>query len=520
MREVIKDRETGGNLEGFIHQLRQKGVMLWMEKGGLRYRAPKGVLTSGELQALSVANGQIASILGCNAHSPDQAIAAARSVDVFRAPLSFTQLEHWHGRRRYGGRPIRHIASAFRLQGPLRIGSLKESIQAVGRRHHALCTRIVLAEHIHPVQEVADRYCPVLEVIQLGSVPEDERQTEVERQIRRAILDADNYAESPLFKPVLLVIAECEHVLILAMDHMIADLASLYLVSEEIFTAYSQLLSGNPIDLPPVAVQFTDHATRLRARSPGLLMKARKRLHSVGRTRFPEDVTMSAPTHRTDLESFRCVFNKDLCDELRTWARRHGTTLAMATLTAYAAVVLRWCGVTETVISFMTNGRSCAELERTIGYLAFAIYIRVAIENASSFVDLLRSVTEEYCRGGDEADFGCAIAQEERPEFTRSTAVNWLPTGCAITGTLSRNATPLSWSSVDFSNPVLETVTEFDQEPLISFTEGEGILVAEMTYARQRFSERRIARLMMNFRRVVETMVRTPTKRVAEIEMK
>lgn len=511
---------TAGNLQALIHQLRRKGVTLWMQDSRLRYRAPRGVLTAEERRALSGADAQIVSLLDCHARSPYPGESTHRSAGARRAPLSFTQLEHLTYRQRYGGRPIRHIASVFRLQGPLRVELLRDCILVVERRHDALRTRIVRGDGNSPVQEIADRYCADLEVIPLWAVPAPRIEARIEQEIQRAILDATDYAASPLFKAVVLAVGTEEHLLVLALDHMISDLASLHLLSGEIFTAYAQMHEGLPIDLPSVAVQLPDHASRLRARSLAMLTRAQRRLGHLGRTRFPDDVLGRMSERQAEFGSVRFVINRESADELRTWARRHGTTVVIATLTAYAALVLRWCGVMETVIRFTTDGRTSSALEHTVGYLAFNVYIRAAIEERSTFLDLLRLVIEEYCRSRDEADFGYAAAQTPPGAFTCNTAVNWLPGGCGISGTLVPG-TELSLfrSPLAFANMPLELASECDHEPLVGIAEQDGCIVGQIAYTRRHVSDHSMERFATNMRSFMEVMVRTPTRPVRGVEL-
>lgn len=520
MREIGNDRAIIGDLEGFINDLHRKGVMLWTEQAGLRYRAPKGALTSEERQALSSANEEIALLLErYHSHPGSNGIVSRRSR---RAPLSFTQLEHWRDRLRYGGRPIRHIASEFHLCGPVRIELLKESVAIVGRRHDALRTRIVSCERMRVAQEVDEKYCPELEVIPLGQVPESRRSAEGDAQIRRAILDAHDYTVSPLFKAVLLSISPTESILLLAMDHIVSDLASLNILCEEIFTAYAQLLEAGNVDLPRVAIQFPDYATRLRAEPEEELARAVRRLETIGRTRFPKG---SPENFSSDHKGFGVALfeiNQSLETELRSWAKRQGTTIVIATLAAYTALVLRWCEVRETVVQFMTDGRSTAELGRTIGFLAFPVYVRAALESHSTFIDFLEMITEEYCRARDEADFGYASAAAERPDFTLSTGVNWLPERSAVGGNSLGPGIAVTRlrSPVELANILLQQVDDYDQEPVVAIWERDNALSGQVTYVRNRVSESKMTAFARNIVGFVTAMVRTPTRRIMDLELK
>jgi hypothetical protein len=517
MSTVSYDRSSDESLERLIRQLGQRGVLLWVEGNVLRYRAPKGALTPEERTALSQARGEIVSILARDS-PPGVATAIGRHPGTCRAPLSFTQLDRWHTSQEFGGRVVRQVALATRLQGPLRVDLLKESIAAVERRHDALRVRIVL-EGARPMQEVV-RHCSELEVIQLSAIPSTQRSAEIQRQIERAIVDGNDYATTPLFKAVLLAIEESEHALVLALDHIISDFVSSSILLEEILTAYAQLLNGDAVDLPSIATQYPDYAARLNAQSEDSFTGPVRRLNHIPRTRFPNDGCVHPSGVETDWDLVRFVISGELRDALRAWAKDHGSTIVLTTLTAYAGLVLRWCKVEETVIQFMIDGRTIDGLERTIGYFAFPLYVRVALDDESTFLDLLRRTTEEYCRAIDEADSGWAIAQVPVPEFTRNTGINWLP-GVRATGGVVAACSPaaLVWAPMEFSYPPLQ-LFESDHEPGVSFQEREEVIVGHVGYRRSRISRATMERFAANIVAFMTALLETPTARVADLDLR
>lgn len=497
------------DVEKFIRQLYRKGVDLWAEEGTLRYRAPKGALGDEDRQTLRYAKRAIIS------HLERHSRASGRRTTVRRAPLSFTQLAHW--RRELGGRPVRSVALATRLQGRLRLESLEEAVNETCRRHEALRTRIMIPDESSLWQEVCASPCAEMEVIRLSAIPQARRALEIERQTERLILEPDDYAVSPLFKAGLICTDESERILVLTLDHMISDFVSANILRDEILAAYRQLLEGRSISLPPVSVQFPDHCARLRAEPAAELERSRQRLDSVGRTRFPEEPQTRSRDLRTGWGVVRFRIDQSLRHALRAWAQAHGTTIVMAALAGYAALVMRWCATRETVIGFMIDGRVSEELERTIGYLAFPLHIRVKLEEGSTFIDILRQVIEDYCRAYDEADFGYASAQVPSPEYTRNTVFNWLPPGETGAGT-SGSEEPLTCTPLEFSNPVFKLM-ESDHEPCVLFSEAEDGISGSLSYPRSRFNDRSMERFAINITEIMKSLLSTPTSRVLDVDV-
>src|SRR5689334_20659913 len=87
--------------------------------------------------------------------SPQSPVAQRETLPRGHAPLSFTQLSHWHLGALAERRSVRQIVSATQLQGRLNAQALQRSLDELVRRHEALRTRIVLREGV-PLQEVLE----------------------------------------------------------------------------------------------------------------------------------------------------------------------------------------------------------------------------------------------------------------------------------------------------------------------------------------------------------------------------
>lgn len=507
---------AGGDLREFIARLRRNGVALWMENDVLRFRAPKGLLTADDIDALRRSNESAALQLR-EAIALGGPLAPGMSPS-HRVPLSFSQLAHWNLRCRAGGRPIRQVAAAMSLRGALSVETLEWSVAQMIGRHDALRTRIVVVDGV-PQQEIGTTDHSRLELISLTSVPEFLRQAEVQRHIRQAILEPVDYASSPLFRAVLLKVHDDEHVFILALDHIISDGYSLKLLFEEILLAYGLRLQGAPVELPAVETQFADYAARQRAQERGWLEGRKAQLPTCGRTRFPFDSALHGERNLRGWGIARDRIDAALWNALRAWAKVNRTTPVMAILTAYAALILRWCNVPGTVVQFMSDGRHTRDVEHTVGYLAFPLYINVALNAQTSFVELLRMVTAEYCRACDQPDFFCAHAQVPSPEFTHNTTFNWLPSleiNAASMPDGSRDG--LNCSVIAFEHPLLDSHV-LDQEPSVAFSEDGVGLNVEVGYQRSRFSAATMERFARQVVAFTAAMVKGPASCIKDVEL-
>lgn len=495
-----------------VQALRCKGVHLWMENGTLRYRARKGLVTAKDIAILRRADSALLSLLlerdGTSRFEP----CLLRRMCAERAPLAFSQLAHWCVRTQAGGRPVRQVASATYLRGRLDETALKEALAVVVSRHESLRTQIVIRDE-DLMQEVVGSRCR-LQVYDLGTIRACDRAIEIQRQIASAMLEVADYARDPLFQPVLLRFARDEHIVILALDHMVSDGASLSILLDELLVAHTQLVEGHSVSLPVVEMQLSDYAYWQRAVLAGGLKRQAAAQDGWRRTSFPE-----VPAgQRRGWQVIRFIIDSRRKELLQELARRSGTSLVMMVLTVYVAFVLRQCEVSETIIQVMFDGRTNRSVENTIGYLAFPLYLNISFDGRGRFRDLLEVVTAEYCKACERPDFYYSYAQHPCPEFTRNTCFNWLPRREGSARLRAAGAASLTYSPVTFENPFLETL-DWDAEPWAGLHDAIDMVVVEVGFPRQRFSHPTMERLTANFNAFVDAIMTTPAACIREVPM-
>jgi len=497
----------------FIEALRRKGVRLWCEQGTIRYRALKEVLSQAELDCLRAWKSEI--ILALNNSS-------AESLDDKQgrhAPLSFSQLAHWRQFRLYERHSLRRVASATRMHGPLSIDALRSAILGIVARHEALRTRVILVGN-EPMQVVLKSIdCPLLIENITGYLKEQQEEL-VQESIRRFVLQPIDVGREALFGVHLLKLSESEHVLVMAMEHMISDGYSLGLLIRDLMTLYAGEIGGRCGALPPIAIQYADYAVWQRmVRGDSLEVRARRvsdRLENCSTLIFPR--RLEVPSGCLGRGNVEVVLDCSIKSALLNWGKARGSTLVLAVLTAYVALVLRWCGARETIFQYQIDGRDNPELESTVGYFASVLYLRLGINETDTFEDLLRRVTEEYCVARECADFSFLAAQVPRPSYVRSTRFNWLPPLLQGEDPLRRvdPTTALALSNVRFVYPVPSDV-EIELEPLIIFSEIADEIRGGIYFPLNQFSIETMQGFANGLHLVIKSLLSNPSCLVSDI---
>jgi hypothetical protein len=500
---MLFDGAKSEDTRDLLGYLSRKGVRLWSTDGQLHFRAPKGALTGDDLEVLRGAGAHIAAALEQGGRTQLNGSAPDPSQLRFRAPLAFSQLQHWQLYELSRRPAIRQLASATRLYGRLHIDALREAINAMVRRHDALRTRIVFSEGT-PMQEVWNADRADLPITDLTNLVLQAREAAVCEAIRAFILEPINLTSGPLFGVRLLRLGEREHVLLAGMEHMISDAFSMGIFLRELFQFYSSRAEGPRQDPPPIPAQFVDYAIWQQRSLPSWQQQHSaywdERLRDCGRVRFPEDTVVSATA--SGWGTIPVVIGKAETQTLKEWCRSKRTTLVMAVFTAYAALVLRWCGVSDMIIQYQADGRVNPKTMGTIGYFAAILYLRIQLRSVETVSQLLDIVTREYCAAYEHADFSYLEAQLPRPGYAYNTAFNWIP---QASSSLTDDDLDLAISPVEFAHPMLDSMDR-DNEPVIVLTERNEEIVGGISYPLNRFSRRYMDRFVHSFVQLVHKL--------------
>jgi hypothetical protein len=523
-RQVSSINSSGSAHEvgEILNSCRKKGIKLWCKNGQLHYTVRKGTLTSEDIEKLRKSSGQIVALL-------DRAIvdSIARMSDgerrlcQGRVPLAFSQLTHWNLYRLRERSSTRMVSSGIRLCGPTDVGALQRSIAEVVRHHDALRTRIVVLEDGIPTQEIASSMDHELRVLDLRGLAQGSREIAVMRLFEEFISEPIDVTAEPLFAAQLLKLSDHEHVLIVALEHIIADGFSLNILLRDILTAYMQVRRGEACALPRVRIQFAEYSSLQRDAHASWMERHggywNERLRGCTRLRFStDDLSQLATAPAFGIVKIR--MKDDIAMGLREWCRNRRTTLVMGVLTAYVALVLRWCKASDTVVRYQTDGRFSEIVQNTIGYFAFPLHLRLQLLKRDTFTDLLERVVAEYCRAYEHADSSYIESQTPRPGFTRNTWFNWLPQEPRSDHfQLEGLESTTKCSRVILERSVIQNF-ELDIEPIMAFQESDEIR-GYLQFPLQRFSVQTMERFARNFMAIVEELLRHPGRRISDIAL-
>ena len=433
-------------------------------------------------------------------HSTDSCIgdrhadpaASSGGSDLRQIPLSFTQLTHWNHWQLSRLPAVRHVALAIRICGRLNMDLVRESLGQVIQRHEVLRTQIVLCDGT-PLQEIHPVGRCEPEVVDISRVPSTDQLDSIQQHIERLMLTPIDVSSDPLVGVLLLKLSDTEHVMAVAMEHSVSDAYSLQVFRRDLLRIYMGLLHNEPGELEKVGLQFTAYSQAQRAQvatdAKGDVRFWNARLTGYGRVRFWDaDAPVQAAT---GWDSVDIHIGYELKAALSYFARLQRTTPVMVVFAAYAALFLRWCGVTAGVFQYQIDGRDRPELEHTIGYVASVLYLRIRLCEADRVREYLAKVIKEYAEAYEHRDCSFLEAQDPMPEFAHNSAFNWNPRW-SQPSTQAADAT-LICSDIGLGNPALPAFRH-DAEPNIQLFDAEDHIHGRINFGRGKVSRATIER--------------------------
>ncbi|HEX6747697.1 MAG TPA: amino acid adenylation domain-containing protein, partial [Longimicrobium sp.] len=178
-------------------------------------------------------------------------------------PLSFAQERLWFLHQMEPEGAGYNMFRSGRLRGSLDASALEQALGELLRRHESLRTTFHPVEQgaVQVVHPTAPAHLPVLD---LTGLPPEEREQDARRLAREDAERPFDLERGPLLRVTLLRLSEQEHVLLLAMHHIVSDGWSMGVLFRELFTLYewfSRPSDARPASpLPPLAVQYADFA--------------------------------------------------------------------------------------------------------------------------------------------------------------------------------------------------------------------------------------------------------------------
>ena len=327
-----------------------------------------------------------------------------RRADQSHAPLSLIQerlrmLEEFNP-----GQPTYNTPSAHVLNGPLDAEVFERAFRAMVQRQTVLRTTIGEVDG-EPVQIVHEHFdTGLLPVVDLSSMPDDQREAELDKRMAALVAIPFDLGKPPLFTARLYRMDEQRHVLMFMPHHIVWDGWSFDLLYTDIAEFYGAFLEDREPVLPELPVTYGDFAAWHRewVKGPeyaGQLDFWRKQLG--GRNLEDARRVKALPTDhpRRPGMSGRASSHKfqipaELVEKLRESGLKIEATMFVTLLAAYFTLLHGISGQNNLIVATPVRGRHRPEVEAMMGYFANLLPLRMEIDPSVRFADVVKATKD------------------------------------------------------------------------------------------------------------------------------
>ncbi|ROM59197.1 non-ribosomal peptide synthetase [Pseudomonas poae] len=430
-------------------------------------------------------------------------LPANRDEDI---PLSFAQQRLWFLALMEGANTAYNIPIGLRLRGQLHVEALQRALARIVARHETLRSRFT--QHGDEAQVLV---VPAEEVLPLQV--QDLRRHPQPQQALDALIHGEASApfdleRGPLLRGRLVVMADEHHVLLLTLHHIVSDGWSMGVLTRELMALYRAFSHGQPDPLPPLPIQYGDFAVWQRLWLSGEVLQRQSTYWQQALDGAPALLTLPTDRPRPAQQDYAgssvaVRLDERLTAGLKALSQRHGTTLYMTLMTAWASLLSRLSGQQDLVIGTPVANRTRSEVEGLIGLFVNTLAVRIDTSGALSTEALLARVKCLTLAAQAHQD----LPFEQVVEITRPVrSLAHSPVFQTLLTWQDSSAPALALGDLALESIVENShFAKFDLS--LDLGEVQGTLIGSLEYAVALFDESTIQRYVGYFTRVLQAMV-------------
>ncbi|NIM15012.1 MAG: amino acid adenylation domain-containing protein [Candidatus Aminicenantes bacterium] len=400
------------------------------------------------------------------------------------------------------------------LEGELDIERLRQVVTKLIIRHEILRTSIEVIGEV-PVQRILPGVIDDVDVVRYFETSEEE----AEKLVKNFIKPFD-LSNPPLFRIMVIKIAEGRYIFIRDMHHIVTDG-----VSDSIFTRdFMKLYANANEEEEPgkIIIQYKDYAEWQQRQTRHEEMKKQEQYWlEVFAGEIPV-LNLPAVNARPPVQSFEgfvipFTLNTYQAESLKKLATGRGVTLYMVLLAIYNIFLSKLCSQEDIVVGTPVAGRRHADIEQVLGMFINTLVLRNFVDESKIFTEFLTDIRRNTLNAFENQDYPFE-------EIVEHAALN-------VKRDVSRN--PLFdvvfvMQNIDIAEieiPGLKlkpykyenTRSKFDLT--LRVMEADEGLKLQFEYSTKLFKKETIKRFVNYFKRIASSVVKNPGIKLRQIEI-
>ncbi|MEU3822373.1 amino acid adenylation domain-containing protein [Streptomyces sp. NPDC030392] len=406
------------------------------------------------------------------------------------------------------------MPAAWRFTGPLDTAALDGAVRDLVGRHEQL--RVVFTEEDGvPAQRVLDGEPAGLDVVELPAAVREGGADALAAAVREVAAQPFDLASEPGFRAVLLRVADDDHVLVLALHHIVADGWSLDVLLRDLAAFHRARVEGTDAALPALPIAYTDYAVWQRGSDHGDdLAYWRRTLAGLTPLELPTD--RPRPAERSYTGALHTVeLPEELTRRLRALGERLDATTYMTLMSAFQATLAFHSGQDDIAIGTVVANRERPETEQLAGFFVNTLVVRTDLSGDPTGDELLGRTRESVLGALSHQSLPFEkVVDELSPErdLGRNPLFQVLFTHTPVSSGVFRLG-----ETAGTAFPIDLTTAKFDFT--LDVLEGDGRIALRFVYRPDLFTEESVSRFAAHLVAVLRAFVRVPSVPLSEMAL-
>ncbi|WP_026736179.1 non-ribosomal peptide synthetase [Fischerella sp. PCC 9605] len=430
-------------------------------------------------------------------------------------PLSEAQKQLWVlAQMEDNGSLAYNVSATAELKGNFQLEAMRQAMQKLVNRHEALRTSISSEgnfQNILPDLEVE------IPVINFSCFNQEQRQSQVDRWLKKESCDVFDLSKAPLFRFNILKLTERHHLLVFTAHHIIVDGWSMGVILQELAALYSAECQNFDTRLkPPMQLREYIEWQEQQSNTPEMKLHESYWLEQFSATIPILDLPTDRPhppikTYKGSRTTIQLDAN--LFRQVKKFSQENSCTLLMTLLSVYTTLLHRLTGQEDIVVGVPASGRFKGS-EGLVGYCSHLLPIRSYIDGNVTFLQHLQITKTELLNAYEHQDYPFARLIE------------------TLKTTKNKNLSPLVTAVFNLNRPLavpqmfgVETsllsqpVSFLDHDICLNVSEIDGELILDCDYNTDLFDASTINGILEILQTFLEKTVTNPEQLLATIPL-
>jgi amino acid adenylation domain-containing protein len=453
-----------------------------------------------------------------------------------RYPLSYGQQGLWYMQQLQPESPLYNLSSAMRLLTDVEGSLLRAAFQTLVERHAALRTTFVV-EGGEVMQRVAAQMTVSYQELEVRGESDEQLRVRMEEEAQRSFdLEAGPLLRVKVYRRG----GEGADVLLVVVHHLVADFWSMAVMVGELGEYLEESggeggREGRREEQPEAEKGYERYVRRQREEVGGERGERARRYWEERLGGELGVLEIGAGEARPAIQSFRGAaqsfrLSRELSESLKVLARQQKATLYMTLLAAFQALLHRYTGQEDILVSSPTTGRDRAELAQVPGYFVNPVIMRGDLSGNPPFKIFLNQMRQRVLEAFEHQDYPFALLVERlQPQrdasrsalaqvmFVLQKAQQGKKEGL-VSLALNEAGAPVEIGRLKVEPfPLGRQVAMFDLTLMMA--ERDGQLIGSLKYSTDLFDAESIRRMVNQFQILLEGIAADPNQRLSALPL-